>query len=196
MIQANASALLSSETYLEAEKSSAIKHEYINGQVYAMAGASDAHVTICANLTALLRPHLRGQPCRLYPSDMKVRISERDCYYYPDLFVTCDERDQNSTYFKEHPRLIIEVLSDSTEAFDRGDKFDDYSAIATLQEYVLVNQKQRRIDCFRRNKQGVWFLVRYRSGDQLVLESINFRCAVAEVYEDVSFPMQVVDPPS
>ncbi len=110
MIHAHSPSPVTPDDYLEAEKDSPIKHEYINGSIYAMAGASDAHVTICANLTALLRPHLRSQPCRLYPSDMKVKIVSRNCYYYPDLLITCDSRDQNSMYFKAYPKIIIEVL--------------------------------------------------------------------------------------
>jgi len=200
MVQATARLHFSPDEYLEAEKNSPIKHEYIKGQVYAMAGASDAHVTIVANLTALLRPHLRGAPCRLYPSDMKVKIPSRNCYYYPDLLVTCDERDRGSDYFKHYPKLIIEVLSNSTEAFDsnsteafdRGDKFDDYSEIEALEEYVLVSQKHYRIDCFRRNAKGIWVLTRYRLADRLILESIGFSCRVAEVYEDVVIPVQPV----
>ncbi|MGB0561243.1 MAG: Uma2 family endonuclease [Spirulinaceae cyanobacterium] len=188
MIQATAPAYLSPEAYLDAEKQSPIKHEYIDGQIYAMAGASDAHVTISSNLTALLRPHLRGTAYRLYPLDMEVKIPARNRYYYPDLLVSCDPRDRGSDYFKQYPKLIIEVLSDSTEAFDRGDKLDDYSEIETLEEYVLVSQKQQRIDCFRRNKDGVWFLRRYRAGDRFTLETINFEGKMATVYEDVELP--------
>jgi Uma2 family endonuclease len=184
MTQTASLVILSPEQYLEAEKTSPIKHEYVNGEIYSMAGASDAHGTIVANLTTLLRPQLRGTPCRLYPTDMKVKSGSRNRYYYPDLLVTCDPRDRESNYFKQYPKLIIEVLSSSTEAFDRGDKFDDYSDIATLEEYVLVSQKHHRIDCFRRNPAGIWFLRRYRLGDQLVLESIGFRAEVAQVYED------------
>lgn len=109
---------ISPEAYLEAEKYTSIKHEYIQGQVYAMAGASDAHVTITANVVALLRNHIRGTNCRLYVTDMKAKIDFLNIFYYPDLMVTCDERDRNFDYYKCYPCLIIEVLSDTTEAFD------------------------------------------------------------------------------
>jgi Uma2 family endonuclease len=179
---------LSPQEYLEAEKISPIKHEYIQGRTYAMAGASDAHVTITANLVTLLRNHIRGSGCRIYFGDMKARIETLNIFYYPDLMVTCDSRDTSFDYFKRYPCLIIEVLSPSTEAFDRGDKFIDYQEIETLQEYVLVSQNRQRIDCFRRNNEGRWELYSYRGTQQLELTSVNFSCSLAAVYEDVSFP--------
>ncbi|MDB9535441.1 Uma2 family endonuclease [Dolichospermum planctonicum CS-1226] len=179
---------ISIEEYLQAEKSSPIKHEYIQGQIYAMAGASDAHVTITANLVALLRNHIRGTGCRLYVADMKARIESLDIFYYPDIMVTCDSRDTQFEYFKRYPNLIIEVLSPSTEALDRGDKFSDYQELDTLQEYVLVSQNRQRIDCFRRNSEERWVLYSYRGNQQLELTSVNFSCPLADVYEDVAFP--------
>jgi len=182
---------LSPQAYLEAEKFSPIKHEYIQGEIYAMTGASDAHVTICTNLAAILRNHMRGSGCRLYLSDMKARIESRDIYYYPDLMVTCDTRDTNFEYFKRYPCLIIEVLSSSTEAFDRGDKFSDYQELETLQEYVLVSQKRQRVDCFRRNPVGIWEFYSYHKEQKLHLASIDFTCSLAQVYEDILFPQTI-----
>jgi Uma2 family endonuclease len=179
---------ISIEEYLQAEKSSPIKHEYIQGQIYAMAGASDAHVTITANLVALLRNHIRGTGCRLYVADMKARIESLDIFYYPDIMVTCDSRDTQFEYFKRYPSLIIEVLSPSTEALDRGDKFSDYQELDTLQEYVLVSQNRQRIDCFRRNSEERWVLYSYRGNQPLELTSVNFSCPFVDVYEDVAFP--------
>ncbi|MBD2457764.1 Uma2 family endonuclease [Nostoc sp. FACHB-87] len=176
---------ISPEEYLENEKSSPIKHEYIQGQIYAMAGASDAHVTITANLVALLRNHIRGTGCRLYVVDMKAHIESLNVFYYPDIMVTCDPRDTEFEYFKRYPSLIIEVLSPSTEALDRGDKFSDYQEIETLQEYVLISQNRQRIDCFRRNAQGRWELYSYRGNQELQFTSINFYGSVTDVYEDV-----------
>ncbi|MBD2691769.1 Uma2 family endonuclease [Anabaena catenula] len=178
----------SQEEYLEAEKSSPIKHEYIQGQIYAMAGASDAHVTITANLVALLRNHIRRTGCRLYVADMKARIESLDIFYYPDIMVTCDSRDTQFEYFKRYPSLIIEVLSPSTEALDRGDKFSDYQELDTLQEYVLVSQNRQRIDCFRRNPEGRWELYSSKGNQELELNSVNFSCPLTDVYEDVTFP--------
>ncbi len=177
--------LISSEDYLEGEKISPIKHEYIRGQVYAMAGASDAHVTIAGNLFALLRNHLRGSGCRVYMADMKAHIESQDIYYYPDVMVTCDERDRAFEYFKHYCCLIVEVLSPKTEAFDRGNKFADYRQLETLQEYVLLSQERVSVECFRRNSEGRWVLYPYGAGEEVHLASVDFRCPIAELYEDV-----------
>jgi Uma2 family endonuclease len=176
---------ISHEDYLEGEKISPIRHEYIRGEVYAMVGGSDAHETIAGNLFALIKNLVRGSSCRAYMSNMKVQIETADVYYYPDIIVTCDSRDRNNGYFKQYPSLIIEVLSPSTEAFNRGDKFSDYRQIETLQEYVLVSQNKINIECFRRNSDGRWELFTYQPQETLQLESINFSCSVSEIYEDV-----------
>lgn len=179
---------LSPEQYLHWEELSQIKHEYIDGQVYAMAGASDSHVTIGGNLFALVRNHLRGSGCRVYIFDMKTRIESLNRFYYPDVIVTCDEQDRLTPTYKQFPCLIVEVLSDSTEAFDRGDKFADYQAIESLKEYVLINTKRQRVECFRRNTEGLWILQSYTSvQESFRLESIDFEGKIASLYEDVTF---------
>jgi Uma2 family endonuclease len=177
---------LSPKDYLEAEKTSQIKHEYIDGQVYAMAGASDAHVTITGNLFVLLRNHLRGSGCRVYMADMKASIEALNRYYYPDIIVTCDLRDRESDYFKSYPCLVIEVLSDRTEAFDRGKKFSDYRHLDSLQEYVLISQDTMNVECFRRNEKGRWELYPYEQEQEIHLASIDFYCPIAAIYEDVA----------
>ena len=177
---------LSTEEYLAAEQDSPIKHEYIQGQVYAMAGASDAHVTVAGNLFALLRNHLRGTGCRVYMADMKAQIDSANVFYYPDVMVTCDARDKNFTYFKRCPCLIVEVLSPTTEAFDRGNKFADYRRLESLQEYVLINPETMSVECFRRNSEGLWVLYPYGEGEEVHLASVNFSCPIANLYEDVS----------
>jgi Uma2 family endonuclease len=187
MIASRQPIYLSPEQYLAMEQESHIKHEYIDGEVYAMAGASDAHVTISLNIAAALRAHLRNSGCRVYMADMKARIKSINRYYYPDVMVSCDERDKNRDNSKQFPCLIIEVLSDSTEAFDRGDKFIDYQRIPTLEEYVLVNTKRSRIDTFRRNEEGLWILQSYTS-ESFELKSVDFTNTMDMVYEDVSFP--------
>lgn len=176
------------EEYLQLEESSSVKHEYIDGYIYAMAGASDPHVTVALNLATLLRSHVRGSGCRVYIADMKARIESINRYYYPDVMVTCDQRDQETSTYKRFPRLIVEVLSSSTEAFDRGDKFADYQAIDTLEEYVLINTKRQRVECFKRGDNGLWILQSYTDKDKLFrLNSIGFEGAIAEIYEDVVF---------
>ncbi|TYQ30305.1 Uma2 family endonuclease [Pseudanabaena sp. UWO310] len=176
------------DEYLEMEEKSEIKHEYIDGYIYAMAGANDPHVTIALNMAFLIRNHLRGSSCRVYMSDMKARIDSLNRFYYPDVMVTCDPRDTQSQNQKRYPKLIIEVLSKSTEAFDRGDKFADYQQIETLEEYVLVNAKRQRLECFCRNQEGLWVLKSYSSEqDKFQLSSINFEGKFVDLYEDVRF---------
>jgi Uma2 family endonuclease len=174
--------------YLQMEEHSPTKHEYIDGQIYAMVGANDAHVTIALNLAAILRSHVRGSGCRVYMADMKARIESLNRYFYPDILVTCDPRDRETPLEKRFPRLIVEVLSDSTEAFDRGDKFADYQTLDSLQEYVLINTKRQRVECFRRNEAGLWVLQSYTDQQATFqLQSINFEGAIADLYEDVTF---------
>jgi Uma2 family endonuclease len=178
---------MSPEEYLEAEQDSLIKHEYREGFVYAMAGASNTHVLIAVNLVAMLRNHVRGSGCRVYTSDTKVQIESIKTYYYPDLAISCDQRDRALKDFLHYPCLIIEVLSDTTEAFDRGDKFGDYRNLESLQEYVLVSQTRKQVECFRRNAEGQWVLYPYSDLDEMHLASVGFRCTIADVYEDVDF---------
>lgn len=179
---------LTAAEYLQMEEQSPVKHEYIDGQIYAMAGASDPHVTIALNLATLLRSHVRGSGCRVYISDMKARIESLNRFYYPDVMVTCDSRDQETSTYKRFPTLIVEVLSDSTEAFDRGDKFADYQELDSLREYVLINTKRQRVECFRRNDEGLWVLQSYTPEQtSFRLNSIDFEGTLDALYEDVVF---------
>jgi Uma2 family endonuclease len=183
------------EDYLAIERISPIKHEYIQGQLVAMAGASKAHVIIVGNLSALLVNHLRGTGCLPYATDMKVRLPELNIFYYSDITVTCDERDRiSSEDFILHPKLIIEVLSDSTEAFDfpsetlreRGDKFADYKTIPELEEYVLIHQKQVLVERFERKTDNLWVPQIFRDGDTIELKSVGFSGAIASLYENTN----------
>ena len=186
---------LSVNDYLRLEAESPIKHEYIDGKVYAMAGASDSHVTIAGNLFAALRAHIRGTGCRLYISDMKAQVEARNRFFYPDVMVTCDQRDRETDTYKRFPKLVIEVLSKSTEAYDRGDKFLAYQALESLQEYVLINTRHQRVESFRRSDSGLWVLQFYTSEDEtFTLESIDFTGTFAELYEDVVLePSEIPD---
>jgi Uma2 family endonuclease len=179
---------LTPEEYLKLEEKSDIKHEYIDGYAYAMAGAIDSHVTISGNLFSMLRSHLRGSGCRVYIADMKARIESINRYFYPDVMVTCDRRDRETSQYKQFPCLIVEVLSDSTEAFDRGDKFADYQQFESLREYVLINAKRQRVECFRRNSEGLWVLQSYTAESGMFqLQSIEFEGTMEALYEDVEF---------
>jgi Uma2 family endonuclease len=188
MVASHQSNYLTPEEYLQMEEKSDIKHEYIDGEIYAMAGASDPHVTIAGNLFALVRSHVRGSGCRVYISDMKAQIEKLNRYYYPDVMVTCDERDRENSKSKNYYCLIVEVLSESTESFDRGDKFADYQLVETLQEYVVINTKRQRVECFRRSTQGLWILQTYTPEQQsFELKSIGFEGTIEALYEDVVF---------
>ena len=177
---------ISTEDYLEGERVSPIKHEYRRGQVYAMVGAKKPHVIIAANLVRLLGNHLDNSPCIVLTSDIKVRLEQADCYYYPDVAVSCDEREINSTEdFIFYPILVVEVLSTTTEAFDRGEKFADYQTSPSLQEYVLINQSQMSVECFRLLESGSWVSQTYGQGDEVYFASIDFRCDIAFIYRKV-----------
>lgn len=174
------------DDYLAGEEQSPVKHEYIAGEVFAMAGAEESHVTVALNLATMLRNHLRGGPCRAYISDMKLRVARADAYFYPDVFVTCDAADLAEPKAKSKAQVVIEVLSKSTEAFDRGDKFALYRQLDSLETYVLIDPRRPSIDVFRRQGED-WLLRSVPEGGRLELDAINFSCSMDQVYEDVIF---------
>jgi Uma2 family endonuclease len=176
---------LSPEEYLTQEEKNLVKHEYINGEIYEIPGASSAHVTIAGNMFFVLKNHLRESDCRVYIADMKVRIDSVNVFYYPDVIVTCSQEDRTFDYYKKSPQIIIEVLSNSTESFDRGDKFADYRKIESLKEYVLISQTKKRIDLFTKQDNNSWQLTSFYEGENLTLNCINFTCAVSSLYEDI-----------
>ena len=130
---------MTAEEFLTWEESQEEKHEFLQGEIFAMGGARREHVVACLNIASHLKQQLRNTPCRAYMSDMKLQIEQLDAYFYPDVMVSCSQSDQQADQFLTQPRLIIEVLSDSTEAYDRGDKFAAYRKIESLQEYVLID---------------------------------------------------------
>src|SRR6266498_4489386 len=176
---------ISVEDYLESEESSEVRHEYIGGILYAMAGSSDEHIAICVNLVSALRSHLKGTPCRVQISEGKVRLraADEDIFYYPDIMVICDPRDQDR-YFKRYPKVLIEVLSESTETIDRREKFLSYRQIETLQEYVLIAQDRIEVTVFRRRNQWQPEVLRERA-ETLILASLEFKLALELLYEGV-----------
>lgn len=176
----------SPDEYLQIEEQSPIKHEFVDGCLHAMVGSSQAHNTLAGNLLAALRIQIRGSGCRVFVSDMKVCIEPRNRFYYPDVVVSCDQRDRETPIYLRFPRLIVEVISNSTEAFDRGDKFADYQTIESLQEYVLISSKQILVQCFRRNDEGLWVLQSYTQEQGIFqFRSLNFSSTLEALYEDV-----------
>ncbi|MFB2976428.1 Uma2 family endonuclease [Microseira sp. BLCC-F43] len=176
---------MSPQEYLEWEEKQPIKYEYINGEVFARPEQNLTHNYIIGNLITALKNHLRGGACRVYAIDVKLGVSENVSFHYPDVTVTCDERDRKARKIIYHPCLIVEVLSPSTESFDRGKKFKQYRRISTLREYVLIGAEQMSVEVFRINDRGIWELYTYAEGDEVYLSSVDFRCAIALLYEDV-----------
>jgi Uma2 family endonuclease len=175
---------LSVDEYLEAEMTATVRHEYVAGQIYAMAGTSDAHNTIALNFATLLRSNLRGGPCRVYISDMKVRIEPAAVFYYPDILVTCNPED-NGEYVKTRPCLIIEVNSPSTTVTDHREKLLAYRKLPSLREYVMLAQHEMKVEIYRLDSRGDWWLETYGPEHSFALESVNMQIAVKDLYEDV-----------
>lgn len=174
--------------YLDWEVQQEIKYEYINGEAYAMTGGTIPHNAIAINLIAALRNHVRGGPCRLLGPDAKVGISEQGPFFYPDVLVTYDERDRRAIKFVQFPCLVVEVLSQTTEAYDRGIKFSQYRRLESLQEYVLIASEQVSADIFRLNERGKWELTPCITGDTIQLTSVNFEFPIDLLYEEVELP--------
>ena len=174
----------SAQDYLVWEAEQAEKHEYFAGEVFAMAGASDAHVTISLNLAIALRNHLRGKSCRTYIADMKVEVAQADAFFYPDVFVSCSAADAALADRKREPLLLVEVLSPTTASYDRGAKFASYRQLDSLQEYVLVDTERVAVDVFRRDGSGHWVLYPYGPGETVEFASVDMTLTVAAIYED------------
>ncbi|MFN9175950.1 MAG: Uma2 family endonuclease [Synechocystis sp.] len=175
------------ETYFAWEAQQLGKHELIDGHVYAMSGGTQTHSTIAINCLLLIRGHLRGSQCRVFNSDLKVNILHTLNYTYPDLSVTCDDRDRENALYITYPCLIVEVLSESTEAYDRGKKFDKYRRNPQLIDYVLVSSDTMAIDIYHKNEAADWVILSFRPGDQVELKSIGLTAAIERFYETVNF---------
>ena len=170
------------DEYLSAEAQSEVRHEYLGGLIYAMAGETRDHNTIALNLASTLREKLRGGRCKVYMSGVRLNLFLRadEYYYYPDIMVTCDARDSDKRVIR-HPNVIIEVLSESTERVDRGEKFFAYTSVESLEEYVLVAQQSREITIFRRAND--W---KPESAESVCrLESLNVEIPLAAAYDGI-----------
>ena len=167
------------------------RSEYVAGEVFAMAGGSEEHNLIVLNVGAELRNQLKGRPCRVYPSDMKVHIAAADLGTYPDVMVICGERafHDGRRDVVTNPTLIVEVLSESTEAYDRGDKFRSYRSLESLQAYLLLSQSRIQADLFLRQPDGTWSLSSYQEpSESIPLRLIEAELSLAEVYDKVEWP--------
>jgi Uma2 family endonuclease len=179
---------ISVEEYFTFERANPeIRYEFIDGQIFMLAGDTAHHSIVSANIIRELSLALRDSLCRIYTSDMKVRLSEQ-CYVFPDVSVSCDSRDQGSVEALRYPRLIVEVLSPSTEAYDRGKKFSYYRTCLSIEEYVLVDTQQQAIDVYRRKQETFWRLSPLGSGDLVKLQSLGVSFPIAAIYENIAFP--------
>ncbi|MDJ0553150.1 MAG: Uma2 family endonuclease [Microcoleaceae cyanobacterium MO_207.B10] len=175
------------EKYLEWESKQEFRHEYVDGEILAMTGASIPHNNIAINFCIALMPHLRQKGCQVNMSDVKVRESKNSRYFYPDLVITCNADDLKSRDFIEHPTVIIEILSPSTEKYDRGDKFKYYRQFSSLQQYVLVDSESKYVEIFERGEGKMWLYSAYSEGESITLSSIEFDFPIEILYEGVSF---------
>ena len=175
------------EEYFAWEEHQEVKHEYIDGEVYAMNGGTLNHSKISSKLTQLLENHLENSRCQVLNSDARVKIEKSDKYVYPDVSVTCDERDEDANQFVSYPCLIIEVLSPSTEAYNRGKKFKLYQRSSTLINYVLVSTEEIEIEVFHKNDRDKWEVTNYVAGDEVELESINLTFPIEQIYRNIKF---------
>ncbi|MDQ6659454.1 MAG: Uma2 family endonuclease [Chloroflexota bacterium] len=185
--------LLSVEEYLQLERDSIeTRYEYIDGHVRMMSGGTLDHATIGANVMSILRNLLRGGSCRAFNSDARVRLSKRR-FVYPDVSVSCNERDRGQVDEIQSPLLVVEVLSQSTEGYDRGRKFAYYRECPTIQECVFIDTQHPLVEVYRRERDMLWLLHAFGPGDDVELESLGVRFSVTDVYEDVTLPPEEDD---
>lgn len=178
------------EAYLEQERRAEFRSEYLNGRIYAMAGASPEHNRISRNTVGEFYVRLKGKPCEAFVSDMRVRVSPSGLYTYPDVLIVCgemqfvDEKRDTLT----NPVVIIEVLSDSTEAYDRGQKFAQYQTIESLVDYVLISQKEPRVERFTRQPNNQWLLSTVAGLDtEMSLTAVDCTLRLADIYDRIEF---------
>ena len=172
------------------------EYRYIDGEVYAMAGTTKAHNTISLNLAILFREKLKNSNCQTFMADIKVNISNKKRFFYPDIVVTCDDNDDVNAYDIKFPKVIVEVLSEFTEKFDRGKKFQYYRTIPSLQEYILISSQEYLIECFRRTKNDLWTLQTYEGLNEIVrIESLAIDAPLSEIYATLTFDSVVELPP-
>lgn len=186
------------EAYLEIERTGSLKHEYYRGEIFALAGSSEAHNLILTNILTTLNVQLRKRPCKVYPSDMRLKIPQTGLYTYPDASIVCGtprfDDVKHDTLL--NPLVVIEILSPSTEGYDRGKKFQNYRTVATLQEYLLVSQDEYHIEHYINQNDGHWLLTAYHGVQAtLLLKAIDCTLALADVYDKVDIDMPAEDTP-
>jgi Uma2 family endonuclease len=180
--------LMSAAEYFAWEAEQAERHDYYHGEVFAMAGGSDAHNTASLNFASALKSHLRGTPCRVFMSDMRLELAANSHYSYPDVFVTCDPRDATpeASQLKKFPKLVVEVISPSTSEYDQGRKFEQYRQIAGLDEVLFIDPVRRSVELFQRTQEvSQWLLIPAPEGGGVHLRSVNMDVTMATVFEGI-----------
>jgi Uma2 family endonuclease len=185
---------LTPEEYFVWEEKQLEKHEYIDGEVYAMRGGSVNHGRIAIKLTAMLDTHLDNSGCITGNSDIKINIVETQNYSYPNASVTCDDRDKTTPQYFTYPCVIVEVLSSSTEAYDRGGKFRMYRNNPVLQDYLLVSSSSIEMDLYHKKDTGEWIIINYKEGDTVELKSINLNFPIEQVYRGLDLTPESAPP--
>lgn len=175
----------SADDFLAWDATQTERHEFVGGEVFAMAGGEDRHASVSLAVASSLRSHLKGSRCRVYMNDVKLQVAAANAFFYPDVFVTCSERDAANRHVKQEPLLVVEVLSPSTAAYDRGDKFASYRLCPTLAEYAVIDIDRRAVDLFRKNAEGLWVLHPLVGNATLTLASVDHALALGELFADL-----------
>lgn len=181
---------LTAEQYLEKERAAQFRSEFYRGEMFAMVGASRKHNLIAGNVSRSIGEQFDGRPCEVYQSDMRVKVNATGLYTYPDVVATCDEPRFEDAHIDTlvNPKVIVEVLSPSTELWDRGKKFEHYRSIPSLRECVLISQDHVLVEKFSINADGEWALRDYRTlEDILVLDSISCQIKLSDIYARIDF---------
>jgi Uma2 family endonuclease len=181
-------AKMTAQEFLLWDHNETVRREFVRGEVFAMAGGEDSNNIVAGNLFIAIRNHLRGTPCRVLVADVKLRIEAADCFFYPDIMVTCSANDAAQPLIKQEAKLVVEVLSPSTAAYDRGDKFAAYRLLPSLQEYLLIEPRTRRCEMYRKGPDGLWVLHPSDEGQMLELACLDLKVSAAALWEDVPLP--------
>ena len=181
---------MTTEEYLAWELNQDIRYEYINGEVFAMTGGTIPHNDIALNLYTALRSYLRARGCRVNVSDVKVQVTPKSPYFYPDLIVSCHPDDLNARKFIQNPKLIVEVLSPGTSNKDRGERFRYYLTMPSLQEYILIDSEKISVERYCRGEGRMWLYYPYMTGDIITLSSIEFEFPIEMLYDGVGLEIE------
>ncbi len=185
MAHAAAVQKMTGSDFLNWDATQTLRHEFVDGEVFAMAGASETHVTLALNIAMALRVHLAGTACRTFITDMKLHVQVSDKYFYPDVMVTCNAADAADPLVKREPVLLVEVLSPATEGFDRGAKFAAYRSLDSLREYLLIDPNTRRAELYRKGEDGLWVLHAGDKNEGVVLASVDLNISAQKLWAEL-----------